>query len=117
MGKNVVLGYYFKAVLQEGESGVVGALPPALTKMDVQWSERLPINKAAGFGGNLEILQSSAKSGGFFDNPYVDADGVYRRVPLVQAYRGLPVCFARPGHHPGIPEGRGHRTRGRIRRA
>ncbi|MCG6890806.1 MAG: adenylate/guanylate cyclase domain-containing protein [Gammaproteobacteria bacterium] len=88
VGRNVVMGYYFKARLQEGESGVTGMLPPALTKMDVQWSERLPINEAAGFGGNLEILQSSALSGGYFDNPFVDADGVFRRVPLVQAYEG-----------------------------
>ncbi len=88
IGKNVVLGYYFKRGLQEGETGIIGTLPPALTKMDVQWSERLPINRAAGYGGNLEILQASAKSGGYFDNPYVDADGVFRRVPLVQAYQG-----------------------------
>jgi adenylate cyclase len=87
-GKNTVLGYYFKTRLQEGESGTTGMLPPALAKMDVQWSERLPINKALGFGGNLEILQASARSGGFFDNPFVDADGVFRRVPLVQAYEG-----------------------------
>jgi adenylate cyclase len=88
VGKNVVLGYYFKTSLQEGESGVTGGLPPALTRMDVQWSERLPINKARGYGGNLEVLQSSAQSGGYFDNPFVDADGVFRRVPLVQAYQG-----------------------------
>ena len=88
IGKDVVLGYYFKSRLQQGESGVTGLLPPALTKMDVQWSERLPINKAVGYGGNLEILQASAVSGGYFDNPFVDADGVFRRVPLVQAYQG-----------------------------
>ena len=75
------MGYYFKTNLQEGESGVTGLLPPALTKMDAQWSERLPINKAVGYGGNLEILQASAKSGGYFDNPFVDGDGVFRRVP------------------------------------
>ena len=88
LGKNVVLGYYFKTRLQEGESGATGLLPPALTRMDVQWSERLPINKAAGYGGNIEILQTSAPSGGYFDNPFVDADGVFRRVPLVQSYEG-----------------------------
>ncbi|MDH3763075.1 MAG: adenylate/guanylate cyclase domain-containing protein [Gammaproteobacteria bacterium] len=88
VGKNIVLGYYFKTNLQEGETGVTGLLPPALTKMDVQWSERLPINKAVGFGGNLEILQASARSGGYFDNPFVDADGVFRRVPLVQSFDG-----------------------------
>jgi adenylate cyclase len=86
--RNVVLGYYFKDNLQEGESGVTGLLPPALTKMNVQWSERLPINKALGFAGNLDILQSSAKFGGYFDNPIVDGDGVFRRVPLVQSYEG-----------------------------
>ena len=87
-GKNIVLGYYFKAALQDGEAGFTGLLPPALTKMDAQWRERLPIHKAVGYGGNLEILQSSAPSGGYFDNPYVDSDGVFRRVPLVQAYEG-----------------------------
>ncbi|MCG8420136.1 MAG: CHASE2 domain-containing protein, partial [Proteobacteria bacterium] len=86
--KNVVLGYYFKTNLQEGESGITGLLPRALTKMDAQWSERLPINKAVGYGGNLEILQTLARSGGYFDNPFVDADGVFRRVPLVQAFGG-----------------------------
>ena len=86
--RNVVLGYYFKTFLQEGEAGIIGSLPPALTKMDAQWSKRLPINKVAGYSGNLDILQSAAKSGGFFDNPFVDADGVFRRVPLVQAYQG-----------------------------
>jgi adenylate cyclase len=74
--------------VQEAETGVTGLLPPALTKMDVQWNQRLPIHKAVGYGGNLEILQASAKSGGYFDNPFVDADGVFRRVPLVQAYEG-----------------------------
>ena len=88
IGKDVVLGYYFKSSLQEDETGITGLLPPALTKMDVQWSQRLPINKAAGYAGNLDILQASARSGGYFDNPYVDADGVFRRVPLIQAYQG-----------------------------
>jgi len=88
VGRNVVLGYYFKASLQKGEAGVTGMLPPPLTKIDVQWSERLPIHKASGYGGNLAILQAAARSGGYFDNPFVDSDGVFRRVPLVQAYKG-----------------------------
>ena len=88
IGKNVVLGYYFKTSLQDGESGTTGSLPPALTRMDARWSERLPINQAAGYGANLGILQTSARSGGYFDNPFVDADGVFRRVPLIQTYDG-----------------------------
>ena len=86
VGKDVVLGYYFKEILQEGEPQFTGLLPPPLTKMEAKWRERLRINKAEGYGGNLEILQSSARSGGYFDNPFVDSDGVFRRVPLVQNY-------------------------------
>jgi len=33
-------------------------------------------------------LQENAIDGGFFDSPLVDSDGVFRRAPLVQAYRG-----------------------------
>jgi adenylate cyclase len=88
IGKNVVLGYYFRSSVQEAEAGVTGLLPRALTEMDAQWSQRLPIHEAIGYTGNLEILQASARSGGYFDNPDVDADGVFRRVPLIQAYQG-----------------------------
>ena len=86
--RNIVLGYYFKSHIQQGEEATTGALPPAITQMDEQWSQRLPINKAIGFGANLDLLQESAASGGYFDNPYVDADGVFRRVPLIQHYEG-----------------------------
>jgi adenylate cyclase len=88
IGKNVVLGYYFRSSVQEAEAGVTGVLPRALTEMDAQWSQRLPIHEAIGYAGNLEILQASARSGGYFDNPDVDADGVFRRVSLIQAYQG-----------------------------
>jgi len=86
LNKNIVLGYYFKSSLQEGEQEKIGALPDPITKMDSEWSKRLPINKAIGFGANLPILQQSATSGGYFDNPFVDSDGVFRRVPLIQSY-------------------------------
>lgn len=85
-GRNVVMGYYFKAKVQEDESGTTGSLPTAIMKLDELWGERLPINKAEGYGGNLEILQKAAMSGGFFDNPHVDQDGVFRRVPLLQNF-------------------------------
>lgn len=88
IGKNVVLGYYFKTNLQDGEPATTGSLPPALSEMDALGRERLSINEAVGYGGNLEILQASARSGGYFDNPFVDADGVFRRVPLIQSYQG-----------------------------
>lgn len=85
--RNVVMGYYFKSNVSGDGMDQSGHLPPAVTKINQQLSSRLPINKALGYGGNLEVLQSSARSGGFFDNPFVDSDGVFRRVPLVQIHR------------------------------
>ena len=85
--RNVVMGYYFKSNVSENEIAQSGLLPPAVTKITEQLSSRLPINKALGYGGNLKILQSSARSGGFFDNPFVDSDGVFRRVPLIQIHQ------------------------------
>ncbi|MDH5354015.1 MAG: adenylate/guanylate cyclase domain-containing protein [Gammaproteobacteria bacterium] len=87
--KNVVMGYYFKLNVAENEKGETGVLPPPIMAADKIWSERLPINVAKGYGGNLEILQKSAAAGGFFDNPHVDADGVFRRVPLLQSLGGF----------------------------
>ncbi|MFV2032253.1 MAG: CHASE2 domain-containing protein, partial [Gammaproteobacteria bacterium] len=88
-GRNVVLGYYFKPGDSKGESGEVGLLPPPIMKMDVQWGERLAIEKAAGYGANLEILQTAARSGGYFDNPHVSPDGVFRRIPIIQRYQSF----------------------------
>ncbi len=85
--RNVVMGYYFKSNVSENEIAQSGLLPPAVTKLNNPLSARLPINKALGYGGNLNILQSSARSGGFFDNPFVDSDGVFRRVPLIQIHQ------------------------------
>lgn len=86
--KNVVMGYYFKTSVPENEKGKTGALPPPVMQMDRLWGERLPINDAKGYGGNLDILQKNASTGGFFDNPHVDSDGVFRRVPLLQSHEG-----------------------------
>ncbi len=86
LGKKVVLGFYFKSQVPEDEVGKTGALPAPIMKTNEVWRTRLPINNAEGFGGNLNILQNSAVTGGFFDNPHVDQDGVFRRVPLLQAH-------------------------------
>ena len=88
INKKVVMGFYFKPVVPENESSETGSLPLSVMEIDELWSKRLPIKKPEGYGGNLEILQNSALTGGFFDNPYVDADGVFRRVPLLQSYGG-----------------------------
>ena len=83
--RNVVMGYYFKTSDSLDESENTGLLPSAITKINAEW-KRLPIAKAPGYAGNLEILQTAAGSGGYFDNPLVSPDGVFRRVPLIQIY-------------------------------
>ncbi|MDP2226367.1 MAG: adenylate/guanylate cyclase domain-containing protein [Moraxellaceae bacterium] len=35
---------------------------------------------------NLDVLSENARITGFFDNPSIDADGIFRRVPLFQLY-------------------------------
>jgi len=65
-----------------------GMLPEPVAILDNSLKDRIPFNKPEGFTSNLEILQTSAFSGGFFDNPLLDDDGVYRRVPLLQEYEG-----------------------------
>ncbi len=85
-GRPVVLGYYFKSRLEEGSSGNTGQLPPPISRVEPEWLQRLPLSQAVGYSANLPRLQQAARDGGFFDNPFVDEDGVFRRVPMIQAY-------------------------------
>jgi len=43
--------------------------------------------KNTGYTANLPELQANAHSAGHF-NPDIDPDGVYRRVPILQDYKG-----------------------------
>ena len=65
---------------------IKGSLPPAITELDDNTLNGLQLNKPTGYTANLELLQKSAYGGGFFDNPLLDDDGVFRRVPLLQVY-------------------------------
>ena len=65
---------------------IKGSLPRAITELDNKTLNRLQLIKPTGYTANLELLQKNAHSGGFFDNPLLDDDGVFRRVPLLQVY-------------------------------
>lgn len=65
---------------------VKGGLPKAITELEKTTLKKLAINKTEGYTANLKLLQDSAFSGGFFNNPLLDSDGVFRRVPLLQSY-------------------------------
>ena len=65
-----------------------GSLPEPVALLDASIKGRIPFYSHKNVTSNLKILQDSAYSGGFFDNPAVDDDGVFRRVPLLQEYNG-----------------------------
>ena len=65
-----------------------GMLPEPVATLDHELNGRIPFVRPEGYSANLAILQSRAHGGGFFDNPMIDDDGVFRRVPLLQEYEG-----------------------------
>lgn len=65
-----------------------GMLPVPAAILDESTRGRIPFFRPDGYSANLEILQKNAFSGGFFDNPMLDTDGIVRRVPLLQEHEG-----------------------------
>jgi len=88
IARDVVTGFVFKDFLGDNEPEVTGALPRPLMRANEISGISVPFIAAAGYAGNLVELQENAVAGGFFDSPIIDADGVFRRAPLVQQYRG-----------------------------
>lgn len=85
-GRHVVLGYYFTDF--EGEMiRTSGTLPlPVFTAADMAGSGASVV-KMTGFGANLHELQQMTPVAGHF-NPFIDPDGVCRRVPAIIEYKG-----------------------------
>ena len=88
IARNVVPGFVFKDFLAADEPEATGTLPPPLLRKEAIAGLTIPFVSARGYVGNLRQLQENAETGGFFDSPLIDADGVFRRAPLVQRYRG-----------------------------
>jgi len=81
----VVLGYAASQKVEKTPE--VGMLPlPLASASELPFSALL--FKEQSYVANLPKLQAAAKSGGFFNNPNVDEDGVYRRLPLLTHYNG-----------------------------
>ena len=117
--KPVVLGFFFKSYVPDNEPRITGGLCPPLIDKDSLRGLAVEFFSAEGYGGNLAAIQSASPLCGFFDNPAQDSDGVYRRVPMLQAFDGaaypslaLAMVHAAVGS-PGIelvfdpPEARG----------
>ena len=88
IARDVIMGFVFKDYLGDNEPRETGVLPAPIIRAAQLQGVEVPFLRAAGFAGNLPALQENAVGGGFFDSPIIDADGVFRRAPLVQEYRG-----------------------------
>jgi adenylate cyclase len=88
IARNIVTGFVFKDSVSKGEPEFTGVLPAPLIPASDLAGFDVPFVQAAGYTGSLPALQENALSGGFFDSPLIDSDGVFRRAPLLQQYRG-----------------------------
>ena len=79
--RNTVMGFVMNT------DSIKGGLPEPVTELSKKTLDKLAIFKSRGYTANLELLQDSAFSGGFFNNTLLDSDGVFRRVPLLQIYK------------------------------
>ncbi|TXH04927.1 MAG: adenylate/guanylate cyclase domain-containing protein [Nevskiaceae bacterium] len=84
----VVMGFFVKQALSQGEAAASGALCAPVMDKTATSLYAVDFIKPAGYGGNVPVLQAATPYCGFFDNPIVDEDGVFRRVPLLQVYDG-----------------------------
>ena len=87
-GRPVVLGTFMKNVVAPGEAAEVGALCPPIMGESAVKQYSVDFVAPIGFGGNITTLQEATPFCGYTDNPTTDSDGVYRRVPLVEKYKG-----------------------------
>ena len=100
VNREIILGYYFQLGISESGSSNNGRLPlPVLEKNDLPQNTGMFVRSAAGYSANLTMLQAVTSSGGHF-NPWIDNDGVVRRVPMLieyeeQYFESLSLAMAR----------------------
>jgi adenylate cyclase len=107
-GRPVVMGFFFKQAVAVDEAAVTGSICAPLLDAGATRLYAVDFLAPAGAGGNVPALQAATPYCGFFDNPIVDDDGAYRRVPLLQQFEGalypsLALALARVAlDHPAI---------------
>jgi adenylate cyclase len=80
-----IMGYYFDT--NEATAYETGQLPFPAFDLHESMMDSVFLPRAAGFSSNLAVLMDSAYGGGFISNPFIDADGVVRRAPLLHEYK------------------------------
>lgn len=84
-GRNVVTGIVF----EQSPKKNVNQLPLPVIELPPEVVRNNSLVQAHSFVANLPILHKSGAYSGFFDNPLLDDDGVFRRVPLLQHIQGF----------------------------
>jgi adenylate cyclase len=80
-GRNVVLGMVFS----QGPGDALNALPAPYGTLPPQAVAALrDLPQPQSHTANIDSLTRAARVTGFFDNPQLDPDGIFRRVPLFQ---------------------------------
>jgi len=80
-----ILGYYFTS---SGDSvHETGELPMSAFDLHESMMESVFLPRGVGYTSSLPVLMETAYSGGFINNPLIDADGVVRRASLLQEYK------------------------------
>lgn len=108
-GRNVVLGYYLNS---EKDAKRIASIPDPVLPKGTFTGRNIGFTNWVGFGGNIAEFQKAAANAGHF-NPFVDFDGVVRRVPMIaefegQYYEALSLAVVRtllgfPKVEPGYP--------------
>ncbi len=78
-----VMGFVLKGELDDPLQ--IGALPESDLPDTTLWPATA--YRSNSYTGNVALLQQG-RGGGFFNNPALDTDGVFRRVALLQAHEG-----------------------------
>lgn len=81
--RNISLGIFFN----QGQNSQLNQLPTAITQLDAATNQALSLPKPQGYTANLSEFHQANATSGFFDNPVVDKDGKFRRVPLFQSFQ------------------------------
>lgn len=83
----VILGYYFQSFDVTGQASRTGSLPEPSFDSDIFRDKKVYVRSAGGYGGNLPMLHEAAMDAGHF-TPWIDEDGVVRRVPMIYEFQG-----------------------------
>ena len=81
--RNIVLGYV--TAYSEHLPAKDTSLPSSIANIN-QYNFTNTLFHATSYSANLTSFQQAAQRGGFFNNPFVDIDGSFRRIPMLAVY-------------------------------